>query len=282
MVCHETYKDEGGQWLYPEEVVFGDGGAASLKATGAPVTIGRSESMSKSKKNVVDPSSIINEYGADTARWFMLSDSPPERDLEWTDSGAAGAWRFTQRLWRLFDGALDGLPDGDMPSELGAAGLALRGETHRMLAGITDDVEKFRFNRAVARIYEFTNTVSSFKPDNEVDHHALKEALTILVQVVGPMMPHLAEEMWHRLGHDVLLADTPWPSVIPQLAEEDIITIGVQVAGKMRGTIDVAKDAEQSIVQEAALALPTVQSAIGDKKIRKVIVVPNRIVNVVV
>jgi len=182
----------------------------------------------------------------------------------------------------LFDGALDGLPDGDMPSELGAAGLALRGETHRMLAGITDDVEKFRFNRAVARIYEFTNTVSSFKPDNEVDHHALKEALTILVQVVGPMMPHLAEEMWHRLGHDVLLADTPWPSVIPQLAEEDIITIGVQVAGKMRGTIDVAKDAEQSIVQEAALALPTVQSAIGDKKIRKVIVVPNRIVNVVV
>jgi leucyl-tRNA synthetase len=283
MVCHETYKDEGGQWLYPEEVVFADGGAASLKATGGAVTIGRSESMSKSKKNVVDPSSIINEYGADTARWFMLSDSPPERDLEWTDSGAAGAWRFTQRLWRLFEGVLGGLPDiDDMPSDLGATGLALRGETHRMLTGITDDIEKLRFNRAVARIYEFTNTVSSFKPNSDKDQHALKEALTILVQVVGPMMPHLAEEMWHRLGHEVLLADTPWPTVIPHLAEEDTITIGVQVAGKMRGTIDVAKDAEQSLVQEAALALPTVQSAIGDKEIRKVIVVPNRIVNVVI
>jgi len=158
----------------------------------------------------------------------------------------------------------------------------LRGETHRMLAGITDDVEKFRFNRAVARIYEFTNTASAFKPESDVDNAALREALTILVQVVGPMMPHLAEEMWQRLGHTVLLADTPWPTVIAELAEEDTITIGVQVAGKMRGTIDVAKDADQGLVQEAALALATVQSAIGDREIRKVIVVPNRIVNVVV
>jgi leucyl-tRNA synthetase len=283
MVCHETYKDEGGQWLYPEEVVFADGGAASLKETGAPVTIGRSESMSKSKKNVVDPGSIINEYGADTARWYMLSDSPPERDLEWTDAGAAGAWRFTQRLWRLFDATLENLPEGNTaPDNLSDAAKALRGETHRMLAGITDDVEKFRFNRAVARIYEFTNTANAFKPAGDDDGWALKEALTILVQVVGPMMPHLAEEVWHRMGHTTLLADTPWPQVIEELTVEDSVTIGVQVAGKMRGTIDVAKDADQAVVEAAALALPTVQSAIGDKDIRKVIVVPNRIVNVVV
>ena len=283
MVCHETYRDEKGQWLYPEEVVFGEGGAATQKETGTPVTIGRSESMSKSKKNVVDPGSIINEYGADTARWYMLSDSPPERDLEWTDAGAAGAWRFTQRLWRLFDGAQDKLPAGDTaPDGLSDAAMALRGETHRMLAGITDDVEKFRFNRAVARIYEFTNTANAFKGQNDADNWALKEALTILIQVVGPMMPHLAEEMWYRLGHTVLLADTPWPEVISELAEEDTVTIGVQVAGKMRGTIDVPKDADQAVVQEAALALATVQQAIGEREIRKVIVVPNRIVNVVV
>jgi leucyl-tRNA synthetase len=239
--------------------------------------------MSKSKKNVVDPGSIINEYGADTARWYMLSDSPPERDLEWTDAGAAGAWRFTQRLWRLFDGAIGALPDSDeITADLSSAGLALRGETHRMLAGITDDVETFRFNRAVARIYEFTNTVSGFNPEADVDNQALREALTVLVQVVGPMMPHLAEEMWQRLGHTELLADTAWPTVIAELAEEDTITIGVQVAGKMRGTIEIAKDSDQDLVQKTALALPTVQTAIGDKEIRKVIVVPNRIVNVVI
>ena len=284
MVCHETYRDAGGSWLYPEEVVFGDGGDVTLADGGGPVTIGRSESMSKSKKNVVDPGSIIDKYGADTARWFMLSDSPPERDLEWTDAGVAGAWRYTQRLWRLFDSSFDLLPavGTSRPEAFGAAAAELRGSAHRTLKSITDDIEKFRFNRAVARVYEFTNVAMSFEAGDEADAWALRETLEFLAQMIGPMMPHVAEELWQRLGFETLLADQPWPEVDPALLVEDAVTIGVQVGGKLRGTIDVGRDADEGVVKEAALALANVQQAIDGREVRKVIVVPNRIVNVVV
>ncbi len=288
MVCHETYRDPSGAWLYPEEVDFSAAGGPAVLADGEAVTVGRSESMSKSKKNVVDPGSIIDQYGADTARWFMLSDSPPERDLEWTDSGVAGAWRYTQRVWRLFEDTLEIVTGADVDTtdlasqSLGDEALALRTATHKMLAAITDDIERFRFNRAVARIYEFTNLISAFKVARDGDAAVLRDGLEKLIQVLSPMMPHIAEELWQQLGHDEILADAAWPVADESLLVEDFVTIGVQVGGKLRGTIDMTLDADEASVREMALQLPNVQQAIEGREVRKVIVVPNRIVNVVV
>ena len=289
MVCHETYRDGDGNWRYPEEVTRDPSGRPVLAESGLPVEIGRSESMSKSKKNVVDPSSIIGRYGADTARWFMLSDSPPERDLEWTDAGVSGAWRFVQRLWRLVQelsihageagaGRPPGVPDGPDGE--------LRRAAHRTIAAVGDDIEAFRFNKAVARIHEFVNVLGSWTPPGRAERSdeaaaVLREALEAVVQLIGPMMPHIAEELWRRLGHETLVADTPWPAADPGLVEEESVTIGIQVSGKLRGTIEVARDSDETLVREAALAHANVRRNIGDRTVRKVIVVPNRIVNVV-
>ena len=289
MVCHETYRDGDGNWRYPEEVTRDPSGRPVLAESGLPVEIGRSESMSKSKKNVVDPSSIIGRYGADTARWFMLSDSPPERDLEWTDAGVSGAWRFVQRLWRLVQelsvhageagaGRPPAVPDGPDGE--------LRHAAHRTIAAVGDDIEAFRFNKAVARIHEFVNVLGSWTPPGRAERSdeaaaVLREALEAVVQLIGPMMPHLAEELWRRLGNETLLADTPWPAADPELIEEESVTIGIQVSGKLRGTIEVARDSDETLVREAALAHANVRRNIGDRTVRKVIVVPNRIVNVV-
>ena len=288
MVCHETYRDAEGNWLYPEQVMMDSTGTATHIDTGCSVEIGRSESMSKSKKNVVDPSSIIGRYGADTARWFMLSDSPPERDLEWTDAGVAGAWRFVQRIWRLVVDldAQAGTGDGQRESESTGPVMELRRATHRTIVAVGDDIEAFRFNKAVARVYEFVNELSSSSVvtdasrDNE-GSAAVREALRSLVQLIGPMMPHIAEEMWRLLGHETLVADSPWPAADPDLIKEENVTIGIQVSGKMRGTIDMARDSDDELVREMALAHANVQRSIGDRTVRKVIVVPNRIVNVV-
>lgn len=288
MVCHETYRDSDGNWLYPEQVVMDSTGKARHAESGLSVQVGRSESMSKSKRNVVDPSSIIGRYGADTARWFMLSDSPPERDLEWTDAGVAGAWRFVQRIWRLVV-ELDAQVDRDEGhSASGPAGPVtdLRRATHRTIAAVGEDIEGFRFNKAVARIYEFVNELSASplvrdaaRDNDEVA--AVREALRTLVQLIGPMMPHIAEELWRLLGYETLLADSAWPEADPELIKEEKVTIGIQVSGKMRGTIDMARDADEGLVRDMALAHVNVQRSIGDRTVRKVIVVPNRIVNVV-
>ena len=288
MVCHETYRDSDGHWLYPEQVVMESTGEARHAESGLAVEIGRSESMSKSKRNVVDPSSIIGRYGADTARWFMLSDSPPERDLEWTDAGVAGAWRFVQRIWRLVV-ELDGQVDRDVDHSEGdstGAVLDLRRATHRTIAAVGDDIEGFRFNKAVARIYEFVNELSASSVVADAARHsegsaAVREALRALVQLIGPMMPHIAEELWRLLGHETLLAESPWPVAEPEWTREEKVTIGIQVSGKIRGTIDMARDADDELVRETALAHANVQRSIGDRTVRNVIVVPNRIVNVV-
>jgi leucyl-tRNA synthetase len=284
MVCHETYKDEDGKWLYPEQVEKRPDGAMHVK-TGRPVTIGRSEKMSKSLCNVVDPRSIIEKYGADTARWFMLSDSPPERDLEWTEAGVEGAWRFVQRLWRLVTTRLPA--DAARPNGFDAAATALRRATHKTIAGVTDDVEKFHFNRAVARLYEFANTLNDAElaPDGEDSGGrawAMREALDTLVLLIGPMMPHLAEELWQVLGHDGLLVDRSWPAADPALVVDSSVTVAVQVNGKLRSTIELPRDVAEAAAREAALADESVQRAMDGKPPRKVIVVPNRIVNVVV
>jgi leucyl-tRNA synthetase len=279
MVCHETYKSTDGKWLYPEEITFHDNSPPTKTDDGTGVTVGRSESMSKSKKNVVDPGSIIDQYGADTARWFMLSDSPPERDLEWTEAGVQGAWRFTNRLWRLVLGSLDQLAVTGNVS-VGAGEDAMRRAIHKTIIAVSDDLDALCFNRAVARIYELVNTLVVGK--EALTSSTLREGLETLVRLVAPMMPHLAEELWQRLGHDTVLAEETWPEADPSLAMDDSVTIAVQVAGKLRGTLEVPKGMDKSALETAALALDNVQRAMDGKAPRKVIVVPDKIVNIVV
>ena len=281
MVCHETYRSDSGAWLSPDEVTREGDGMVEL-ASGGPVSVGRSEKMSKSKKNVVDPEGIIETYGADTARLFMLSDSPPERDLEWTDAGVEGAWRFINRLWRMIDTVLaEGAGD---PAAVAADGgaAALRRDVHRTIAQVTADLEKFGFNRAVARVRELTNAVSELAGASASQRAARHEAMETIVHLIGPLLPHLAEELWQRLGHDTLLAEERWPVADPQLLVEERVTLGVQVNGKLRGTLELAADADAAEIRAAALALPKVAEMIGSRTPRNVIVVPNRIVNVVV
>jgi leucyl-tRNA synthetase len=283
MVCHVTYRDEAGNWLFPREVTGRDGEFVH-ETSGRPVTVGRSVKMSKRDKNVVDPEEIIERYGADTARWFMLSDSPPDRDLEWTDAGVEGAWRFTQRLWRMTTEALAALPAAEtaVPAAFGVEAEALRRATHRTIAQITEDIEHFRFNVAVARIYELANAVAEMRPADAADQWALREALETLVRLSGPMLPHLAEELWERLGYATLLADTEWPEADPELLREETVTVAIQVGGKLRATIELARDLAESEVEAAAMAEDKVRRALDGREVRRVVVVPNRIVNIVV
>ncbi len=283
MICHETYKDPEGAWLSPDQIVRTEGGAL-VDGEGRPVTVGRSEKMSKAKKNVVDPEAIIETYGADTARWFMLSDSPPDRDMEWTDAGVEGAYRFVQRLWRLVGEALEGLPAAGTPEpdRIGEPASELRRTTHKKIAAFTEHIEQFQLNSALARVRELSNAVAGFTPRDEGDRWVLREALEAIVRLSAPMMPHLTEELWQSLGGEGLLVDQPWPAADPALTRDDAVTVAVQVNGKVRATIDVPMDGEEALVRDAALAQAGVRRAIGDKAVRKVIVVKNRIVNVVV
>ena len=291
MVCHETYLDENGKWLYPDEVeLTGDKSARALEGAqgGSAVTVGRSEKMSKSRKNVVDPESIIETYGADTARLFMLSDSPPDRDLDWTEAGIEGAWRYLNRLWRMVNQAP--APPGTSlaavgvtrPDALGEHSQAVLKIIHRTIVAVSDDLDKFHFNRAVARIRELTNELEDLSPEEEGADWVMRQGLEIAVCLIGPMMPHLAEELWHSLGHQTLLADTPWPEAEADQLVEKNVTVAVQVNGKLRGTLDLPKDSDDQTAETAALALENVSAAIAGKPIRKVIIVPNRIINVVV
>jgi len=284
MVCHETYRDLKGKWLFPEQVSRAADGTATRIDTGEPVTVGRSESMSKSRKNVVDPESIIADYGADTARLFMLSDNPPERDIEWTAAGIDGAGRYVQRLWRMVSEPPAALPPpGTAPGDASdARALALRKAAHRTIALVTDDIERFRFNRAVARLREFTNAIADFDAAAQDAGPVLREALETLVKLAAPMMPHLAEEMWRALGHDGFVCNEPWPEGDPSLTARDNVVIAIQVNGKKRATLEIAVDSDEAEVEARALAEPNVIASIAGKAVRKVVVVPNRIVNVVV
>ncbi len=288
MVTHETYKSASGAWLSPADIdiqTTDSGHTATERATGKPVAIGGIEKMSKSKKNTIDPADIIGEYGADTARFFMLSDSPPDRDVEWTEAGVDGAWRFTQRLWRAVTTNIATMtpPGTDLPNDLSASALALRKETHKTIQGVTEGIENFRFNSAVARLYELVNALVAFKPEaaNAGDGFAAREASEALVKLAAPMIPHLAEEAWAVLGNSSLVVDEPWPDANTSLLVEDTVTLAVQVNGKRRDELTVARDADAPSIEAAALALEKVQKALDGKPVRKVIVVPGRIVNVV-
>ena len=284
MVIHETYKAADGRWLLPTEVrIEGDGDdrRAFEVDSDTPIEIGAIEKMSKSKKNLVDPDDIISSYGADCARWFMLSDSPPERDVIWTEAGVAGASRFMQRVWRLLD-SLDTSTSKGPPEEFSEAAEKLRRAAHKALHQVGQNIEDLRFNVAVAQIYELVNLVQSTTDDADSSlAWTRREAIELLVQMIAPMMPHLAEECWARLGYHTLLADQPWPTADQALLVDDTITIAVQVNGKRRAELTIARSASQSEVETAALALEPVVRAMDGKTPKKVIVVPQRIVNVV-
>jgi len=262
------------------EVARGEDGVLKRDGSGETITVGRSEKMSKSKKNVVDPEDIIATYGADTARWFMLSDSPPERDLEWTDAGIAGAWRFVNRLWRMISPGDSVQIDGGQPAIEGDL-VTVRQQIHRTIAGVTEDLDTFHFNRAVARIYELVNRLATLSQDTEAEAWVRREGFDVAVRLIGPMMPHLGEELWQRLGNETLLTDTPWPEPDPALLVQDTVTIAVQVKGKLRATIDLPRDIDRKDAENAALALPAIVSALEGKSISRVIFIPNKIINVV-
>jgi leucyl-tRNA synthetase len=267
MVTHETYKSPEGAWLAPQDVVK-QGEALVMIEGGAPVTVGRVEKMSKSKKNVVDPDDIIAQYGADAVRWFMLSDSPPERDLPWTEAGIEGSWRFVNRVWRLFG-------EADVGAE--GADKALDRKLHQTIDGVAKDVEALGFNKAVAKIYELVNAIEKAKPSA-----SRTAAIRTLALLVAPMTPHLAEEGWAEMSGEGLIADAAWPAVDPALLVDDEVTIACQVMGKLRDTITVPKGTPKDELERLALAAPNVVRTLDGASPKKVIVVPDRLVNLVI
>jgi leucyl-tRNA synthetase len=322
MVTHATYKDEKGGWLFPEEVIV-EGGGARRVDDGRAVAVGPIEKMSKSKKNVVAPEAIADTYGADAARFFLLSDSPPERDVEWTESGVTGAWKFVNRVYETVEAAKGALRAHDLsrpPAPASETSTALRRATHAAIAGVTDDIEHFRFNKAVARLYEFLTAVRRASPPAPAGEVSLKatggggadgaaraqgarpvshaardsspasggaegwaaaEALSALVRLVAPFTPHLAEECWQLLGGEGLVCNAPWPAADPALLVKDEIVLPVQVNGKRRAEIAVAPSLDPKAVEDLALAQAEVKRFTEGLTIRKVVVVPGRIVNIV-
>ncbi len=294
MVVHETYKNAAGEWVEPASVdiiLDGEMRTAKLKGTHAPVEIGAIEKMSKSKKNVVDPDDIISTYGADTARWFMLSDSPPERDVIWTEAGVEGAHRFVQRVWRLA-GDIAAIPSYLKGGRLGGGSisedaLALRKAAHRTLYNVEKNIEGLRFNVAIAQIYDLANKIgaalSTYQGRAQDDlAFALSEAGRIFLQLIAPIMPHLAEEAWALLGEKTLVAESAWPTYEHALLEDDSITLPIQINGRKRADITVPKAMGVNEVEAAVLADASVQRALEGRAVKKLIVVLPRIVNLVV
>ncbi|MBQ8104355.1 MAG: leucine--tRNA ligase [Afipia sp.] len=293
MVVHETYQKQDGTFASPAEIsieTVGDKRIAKLLTTKEPIEIGPIEKMSKSKRNTVDPDDIIGTYGADTARWFMLSDSPPDRDVIWSEEGVQGAGRFVQRIWRLVNTAAPLLPKpGTAIPENNDAAMALRRIAHRTLADVSTAIERLRFNTAIAKLYTFVGALGdvvdgpakSLQTDPAVAA-AAREAFDILVRLISPMMPHLAEQCWQALGHQELVSEANWPETEAKLLVDDTITLPVQVNGKKRADVTVARNASNGEIEAAVLTLDAVKSALDGKPPRKVIVVPQRIVNVVV
>ncbi len=275
MVTHAVYTDEDGNFVMPADVIE-DGNQLLHIESKKIINKGDVIKMSKSKKNVVDPDDIIQGYGADVARWFVLSDSPPERDVEWTESGVVGAWRFSKKVWALVANVEAGNPEVIANDAKGDAE-DLRRFAHKALEKITAGIESFRFNTSVAQIYELTNALGKYKQNDD----AKMEALGILIRAIAPFMPHLAEECWAKLGGTDLVYHAPWPEVDLKMLVEDTITLPLQVNGKRRSELNVPADMGKSDIEALALADEHVVRSIDGLTVRKVIVVPGRIVNIV-
>ena len=282
MVCHASYSADG-EWIYPTEV-------AEAEAAGKTVEVGRVEKMSKSKKNTVDPQAMIERYGADTARLFLMFAAPPHKDIEWAESGVEGGYRFLSRIWRLVTRRMDELAGaGPLPDSLDAANLALVRTVHKTIARVTDDAERrMQLNTAIAAIMELLNALAAFDAHKgqprllqEEQVATLAFAVRTLLQLLSPFAPHLADELWQRLGHEGLIEDVPWPEADATKLIDDTITVAVQVKGKLRATLEIAVDADQQSVEAAALALPNVAKWLGDAPPRRVIYVKGRLVNIV-
>ena len=282
MVVHETYKGPDGAWVEPAnvEIVSGPNGrTARLRGSDAEVTIGSIEKMSKSKKNVVDPDDIIETYGADTARWFMLSDSPPERDVIWSEEGVQGAGRFVQKIWRIVGEVAD---RESIATGANRTGSAVLRAAHKAAKAVDEDIERLRFNRCIAHIHDLSNVIAAAIAEGREPAAFLREATEIMVLLFAPMMPHLAEECWAELGHATLVAETPFPTVDAALIVESSITLPVQVNGRKRADVTVPADADNAAVEAATLGLDAVVRALEGRPVKKIIVVPKRIVNIVV
>ncbi len=275
MVVHETYRRADGAWVEPTDVdLTNDAGQRSARqlSTGETLTIGDIEKMSKSKKNVVAPQEIVDTYGVDAGRLFVLSDSPPERDVQWTPGGVEGAARFVQRVWNEVDGF-----DPDAPAHESDA--ALIRETHKAIKAVSEGVSGFRFNSAIAKLYAFVAVV---RDHGTAGAAARRQALSALVRLVAPFTPHLAEECWTRLGEEGMVLDAPWPEFDPALAADDEVTLPIQVNGKRRGEIRVARGLEPAEVEAIVMADADVQARLEGQTVRKIVVVKDRIVNLVV
>ena len=283
MVCHETYKDENNNWLYPEDVELISPKEARMMNGDGKVYIGRSESMSKSKRNVVDPEKIIEGYGADTARLFMLSDSPPERDLEWSDAGVRGAWRYLSSVWRLVINISNEIDaNSRFNDQIDESNHIYYQPIHVAISEVTKDLDNFHFNRAVARVRELSNHLQSLDLDDKNQKKAAFFGAEILVKLISPMTPHIAEELWSFLGYSEKVTETNWPIANKNFLIKDEISVAVQVNGKKRSIIKLSRGHDKDLAQEIALSDPNVIRAIGSKNVRKIIVVPNKIVNIVV
>jgi leucyl-tRNA synthetase len=287
-VTHETYRSASGEWIAPVDVAVSSENGERLARhlrTGEPLEIGPVEKMSKSKRNGIDPDEMITTYGADTARWYILSDSPPERDINWSEAGIEGASRFLQRVWRIVNEALSLFEIPVSHQDSGLDVTELRKAVHRAVARVAEDIEGIRFNRAVAQIYELSNVLAKWTALDSLPTAAhvevLREGVERLVQLVSPMMPHLAETCWAALGKKGLVADAPWPAVDPALLVDSTIVMAVQVNGKRRGEISVPAGASDEVTTNEALSLDAVARMLEGKAPKKVIVVKDRIVNIV-
>lgn len=273
MVCHETYKDkETGKWLFPDD---------ALAMAKDKVIVGRSEKMSKSKKNTVEPVRIVQSYGADTARLFMLSDSPAARDLEWSESGIDGCWKYTNRLWKLVMANLSENSSDFAIDDLSKEQLAIVKMTHKTIENVKNEYEKMGFNSSIAKIREFSNVLEKFDAKSDVDKSVMNFALKNLVILFAPIMPHLAEELWSRLGKTGFVTDAKFPEFDPKLVVDDVVNVALQVCGKLRDVIEVAKGLSKEDLEAAAMDNDNVKRFIEGKEIKRVIVVPGKLVNIV-
>ena len=282
MVCHETYKTEKGQWVFPEDVTEKNN-LFYHSDTNEKLIKGPSESMSKSKKNVVDPEAIINMYGADTARWFMLSDSPPGRDINWSESGIKGAWKFINKVWSLINNNKSIFEKKlEANDEETKKIIDLKKITHKSLRDVTVSIDFFQMNVAVAKIYELTNFISSFNPENDNEKFALRDSLKILIRIFEPMIPHLAEECWSIIGEKELLSGQNWPIYEEKYIQDDVVQVVIQINGKKRAVIEVEKDSDQDLVIDKIKNIENIQIPSDLSTAKKIIFVKNKILNIVV